>query len=136
MSSVLDLVVKSRTGRNIGNNVLWLNTETNQLMLRTKNGWIPLNNETTLVNQLKETVDSLEEKVDDISGNAKSVAAIVTELPTENIEENKIYLVKNEDGTGDNLYAEYLYVNGAWESIGSTDQIVMSVEDDTLILDK
>lgn len=43
---------------------------------------------------------------------------IVSELPTTDIESNKIYLVPNQDGQGNNVYIEYLYVEGVWEKVG------------------
>ena len=43
---------------------------------------------------------------------------IVAELPTENIKEDTIYLVPIEPDTQGNNYAEYIYVNGAWELLG------------------
>ena len=47
-----------------------------------------------------------------------SIFEIVNELPTSNINENKIYLVRNEQTTGSNLYTEYRYTNNSWEVIG------------------
>ena len=44
---------------------------------------------------------------------------LVTELPTSNIDSNKIYVVPSESGGDKNLYTEYMYVNGAWEIIGT-----------------
>lgn len=43
---------------------------------------------------------------------------IVRELPTTDIKTNKIYLVPNQDGQGNNVYIEYLYVENVWEKIG------------------
>lgn len=43
---------------------------------------------------------------------------IVRELPTTDIQSNKIYLVPNQNGQGDNVYFEYLYVVDAWEKLG------------------
>lgn len=43
---------------------------------------------------------------------------IVRELPTDDIKSNKIYLVPNQDGQGDNVYLEYLYVEDVWEKLG------------------
>lgn len=43
---------------------------------------------------------------------------IVRELPTTDIKSNKIYLVPNQDGQGDNVYLEYLYVEDVWEKLG------------------
>lgn len=42
----------------------------------------------------------------------------VNELPTEGISESTVYLVKNTDSETQNLYTEYIYVNGAWENLG------------------
>ena len=43
---------------------------------------------------------------------------IVRELPTTDIKTNKIYLVPNQDGQGNNVYIEYLYVDNVWEKLG------------------
>mgnify|MGYP004611698375 CR=1 FL=1 len=43
---------------------------------------------------------------------------IVRELPTTDIETSKIYLVPNQDGQGNNVYIEYLYVEDVWEKVG------------------
>lgn len=43
---------------------------------------------------------------------------IVSELPTEDIDTTKIYLVVDSEGTHGNLYKEYIYVNGEWELLG------------------
>lgn len=43
---------------------------------------------------------------------------IVTSLPTENISEAKIYMILKDPGQ--NVYNEYMYINGAWELIGDT----------------
>ena len=44
---------------------------------------------------------------------------IVNTLPTTNIDPNTIYLMADSDGSGDNTYIEYMYVNDAWEALGS-----------------
>lgn len=46
--------------------------------------------------------------------------AVVEELPTEEIDENTIYMVPKAGSLND-AYNEYLYVNTAWEYIGSTE---------------
>lgn len=43
---------------------------------------------------------------------------IVRELPATDIQSNKIYLVPNQDGQDNNVYIEYLYVEGVWEKVG------------------
>ena len=42
---------------------------------------------------------------------------VVTALPTENISDTTVYLVKDY-GVTSNLYTEYIYVEGAWETLG------------------
>lgn len=44
---------------------------------------------------------------------------IVGTLP-ENASEKVIYMVRREGGTGQDVYNEYMYINGAWEIIGDT----------------
>lgn len=46
---------------------------------------------------------------------------VVDQLPTENIDTNVIYIVPKQGGASPNLREEYIYVNGQWELIGSTD---------------
>lgn len=45
---------------------------------------------------------------------------IVQTLPTSDISTSTIYLVPASDPGEQNVYDEYIYVNGAWEHIGST----------------
>lgn len=44
---------------------------------------------------------------------------IVETLP-ETANENVIYMVRREGGTGQDVYNEYMYINGVWEIIGDT----------------
>jgi hypothetical protein len=43
---------------------------------------------------------------------------VVETLPTENISETTVYLLKDNEIDG-NLYTEYIYVNNIWETLGS-----------------
>lgn len=45
---------------------------------------------------------------------------VVDELPTQNINTNAIYLVPKDDGEGNNIRDEYVYINDSWELIGDT----------------
>lgn len=45
---------------------------------------------------------------------------IVDALPTENISDHTLYLVPASDGIASNGYLEYIYINNAWECVGST----------------
>ena len=44
---------------------------------------------------------------------------VVTELPTQDISTSTIYLHKNPAEQNQNLYTEYVYINNAWEQLGS-----------------
>lgn len=44
---------------------------------------------------------------------------VVTELPTENIDETAMYLKPVEKPTGKNKFEELIYVNGKWEDLGT-----------------
>ena len=61
------------------------------------------------------------EEVNNIVSSINSMKKeIVDTLPTENIDENTIYLVPKTNGSGNDYYDEYLYINGNFEFIGST----------------
>lgn len=75
-----------------------------------------------------------------IEENAKLKKEIVQELPTEDIDTNCIYLVPDPNGTARNVYNEYMYINGAWELIGTTridmSQYYTKTQTDRMLLDK
>ena len=52
-----------------------------------------------------------------VSAIPKFSISVVDALPTTGISGTTIYLVKS--GSGDDLYTEYIYANGAWEILGS-----------------
>lgn len=53
-----------------------------------------------------------------ISSVPKFAVVVVDTLPTENISNTTIYLVRNTETDG-NLYTEYIYINDSWECLGS-----------------
>ena len=53
-----------------------------------------------------------------VSAIPKFSIQVVSALPTSDISTTTIYLMKTGDDGGD-LYQEYIYVNGAWENLGS-----------------
>lgn len=55
-----------------------------------------------------------------ISATTGLSVEIVQELPSTDISSDKLYLVPNSSSSADNIYDEYIYVNNAWENIGST----------------
>ena len=86
-----------------------------------------------IITEMGEDITSLEENKQDkltqgtgikIENNVISLDysydlfEVVTELPTENINENKIYLLKDTDGGEENAFVEYIYVNGKFEEVG------------------
>ena len=55
-----------------------------------------------------------------IAGISGFHAEIVSELPASG-QSNILYLVAKSSAASGDGYDEYLYINGAWESVGSTD---------------
>lgn len=53
-----------------------------------------------------------------VSAIPKFAIEVVSELPTTNIGSATVYLVSTGNET-DNLYTEYIYANGAWETLGT-----------------
>lgn len=76
-----------------------------------------------IINQIEEDLASGKfkgEKGD--KGDAGSIKfIIVSELPTENIDESAIYMKQSTNQEEQNTYEEFIYVNGTWESIGNAD---------------
>lgn len=60
------------------------------------------------------TKDEIDQK---ISAIPKFSISVVANLPTANISETTVYLVSG--GDSDDLYTEWIYVNGKWEILGS-----------------
>lgn len=55
-----------------------------------------------------------------INAITSSSFQVVDELPTSDISTSTIYLKPNTKAATDNIYDEYIYVNGKWEILGST----------------
>ena len=56
----------------------------------------------------------------DVMNGINTNFLVVNVLPTENISTSTIYLVPSTTPGEENIYDEYIYVNGNWEHIGST----------------
>jgi hypothetical protein len=71
-----------------------------------------------LADALGADIDNVETKVHQIEEQLNSIYLIdvVDELPAVG-EPNMIYLVPTKDGSGNNMFDEYLWVDGAWEWI-------------------
>ena len=62
-------------------------------------------------------------------GSSKSIIRVVDELPTEDIDENVIYLVPAPSSETGNLFTEYIYVNNAWEVCGNKTVDIEEIDD-------
>lgn len=57
--------------------------------------------------------------VDQLSNIDTDLFIVVSELPTEDIKEGKIYCIRDTSSTAqDNNYIEYAYINNKWEKVG------------------
>ena len=57
--------------------------------------------------------------IDQLANISTDLFIVVSELPTEDIKEGKIYCIKDTSSTvQDNGYIEYAYINNKWEKIG------------------
>lgn len=54
-----------------------------------------------------------------ISAIPKFAIEVVNSLPTTDISTTTIYLLRNSETTGSDLFEEYIYVNNAWELLGA-----------------
>lgn len=78
------------------------------------------------IDALETSLSNVYTKTETNNAIAKAIAEvdhlsreIVGTLP-ENANANVIYMVRREGGTGQDVYNEYMYINGAWEIIGDT----------------
>ena len=74
---------------------------------------------------LKVNWEILNQKVADISALQSAIAGalhreIVESLPTTDIDPNTIYMILSGTSATENVYDEYMYINNAWELIGTS----------------
>ena len=74
---------------------------------------------------LKVNWETLDQKVADISALQSAIAGalhreIVATLPTTDIDPNTIYMILSGTSATENVYNEFMYVNNAWELIGTS----------------
>ena len=78
------------------------------------------------IDALETSLSNVYTKKDTDNAIAAAIAAVdhlsreIVETLPENASENVIYMVLRGDGTGQDVYNEYMYINGAWEIIGDT----------------
>ena len=74
-----------------------------------------------LVNYYLKSEVYTKEEVKSLVGRISSLELIkVDALPTENIKTSAIYLVPKDQSEENNIYTEYIYMDGKWEIIGDT----------------
>lgn len=65
---------------------------------------------------------AIDDKITDLEGKISAIpkfsVSVVSARPTEDISETTIYLVKTGNDS-ENLYTEYIFVSGAWETLGT-----------------
>lgn len=74
---------------------------------------------------LKLNWETLNQKVADITALQSAIAGalhreIVESLPTTDIDPNTIYMILSGTSATENVYDEYMYINNAWELIGTS----------------
>jgi hypothetical protein len=72
---------------------------------------------------------------DRISSIPKFTIEVVDELPTENISNTTVYLLRINDETN-NMYEEYIYVNETWELLGTANSGGVSEDDVMQIIEE
>lgn len=69
------------------------------------------------------TKTQIDGKVSELEGKITAIPkfaiSVVTALPTSGQSATTLYLLKTSESETGNLYTEYIYVNGAWESLGT-----------------
>lgn len=76
-----------------------------------------------------DSFEAEEDEVEDADDDHRSFLTFieVNELPTEDIDTGAVYLLPAESATEDHLFDEYVYVNNAWEKLG-TPQIEINLD--------
>lgn len=73
-------------------------------------------------NEEEDAKSAIDDKISDIENKISAIPkfsiSVVSARPTSDISETTIYLVKTGDDS-ENLYTEYIFVNGTWETLGT-----------------
>lgn len=84
--------------------------------------------EFTPQNTIIATANNMTEAIEILAGRIENVKVdifrVVTTLPTQDIEEDVVYLVPATTTGEQNTYIEYTYVNNAWEKLGEVSSTV------------
>lgn len=87
--------------------------------------YLPNEGEKNCYAGLKTNWETLDQKIADIAALQQAVAGalhreIVASLPTTDIDPNTIYMILSGTSATENVYDEFMYVNNAWELIGTS----------------
>lgn len=87
--------------------------------------YLPSEGERNCYAGLKTNWEILDQKVADVTALQQAVAGalhreIVESLPTTDIDPNTIYMILSGTSATENVYNEFMYVNNAWELIGTS----------------
>lgn len=117
LGAVKDIVGKKSTGEGVASTGLIARVEA----LEAQDGVLAGE-----IDALETSLTNVYTKTETDSAIATAIAAvdhlsreIVVALP-ETANENVIYMVRREGGAGQDVYNEYMYINGTWEIIGNT----------------
>ena len=109
---------------------VWLVDVENQVDFRTKIFYIDFNQNTNPDNFIPGSeeisgydtmIAELNELIQEVEDLGALHYEIVEELPTEDIDPTAVYLILREESEPNNIYDEWMYIENAWEKIGSTD---------------
>ena len=81
-----------------------------------------LSSKLTAETEAREKADA--ELLTQISSIPKFVIEVVEELPTADISDTTVYLVKTSETETGNLYTEYIHANGAWNTDGRFERLL------------
>ena len=87
--------------------------------------YLPSEGERNCYAGLKTNWEILDQKIADVTALQQAVAGalhrqIVASLPTTDIDPNTIYMILSGTSATENVYNEFMYVNNAWELIGTS----------------
>ena len=116
----IDVIKVNGTAQTITNKEVDLTVPTKVSDLTNDSGFIT-NAVNDLVNYYTKSQTYTQSEVDSLIAGISTVDFLIVQtLPTEDISTSTIYLVPNSSTQTQNIYDEYVYINNAWEKIGTT----------------
>ena len=116
--NVIEVIQENGVPLEVTNKTVNVTVPTKTSDLTNDSGFIT-NTVNNLTNYYLKSETYTQTEVNNLIGQIKTISIeVVNELPTTG-EDNKIYLVPKE-GTTQDIYNEYLWINNSWELIGST----------------